>query len=105
MKRLSEDASGLRHLRWAREVLATLHAHFEHNPRLGQAERDLVLQEAVELRAEINRLSAAVKAYRDFLERERTGFRGMLRVGDFLAESAESSDDRAEAEAIREGFA
>lgn len=105
MNRISEQASGLRHLRWSREVLATMNAHFEHNPGLAQADRDRILEEVVKLRAEINHLSAAVKAYRDFLERDRTAFRGMLRVGDFLAQTADSADERADAEAIREGFA
>lgn len=102
--KLSAEASGLRHLRWAREILGTLEAHHEHDGRLSQAERDLVLEEAVKLRAQVNELSAAVKAYRDFLERERTRFRGMLRVGRFLARTAQGDDERAEAEAIRAGF-
>jgi len=101
--RLSPSASGLRHLRWAREILATLEAHYEHDGRLRQEERDTVLSETVELRAEITRLSAAVKAYRDFLERERTRFRGMVRVARYLVETSPRAE-RAEAEAIQEGF-
>lgn len=104
MERLSESASGLRHLRWAREILATLEVHFEHDPRLSQADRDLVLEETAHLRAHVNALSAAVKPYRDFLERERTHFRGMLRVGRYLEETAQGPGEKAEAEAIREGF-
>jgi hypothetical protein len=101
---LSLDASGLRHLRWAREILGSLAAHYEHNPKLAQAERDLLLEEAVKLRALVNGLSAAVKAYRDFLERERTGFRGMLRVAEYLITDARGGDEKAEAEAVREGL-
>jgi hypothetical protein len=101
--RLSPSASGLRHLRWAREILATLEAHYEHDGRLRQDQRDTVLSEIVELRAGIVALSGAVKSYRDFMERERTRFRGMLRVGRYLVETAPSAE-RAEAEAIREGF-
>ena len=104
MNRLLETASGLRHLRWAREILATLEAHYEHNGDLSQANRDLCLQEAVELRARITQLSEAVKTYRDFLERERTRFRGMLRVGRYLETSAQSGADRTEAQAIAAGF-
>jgi hypothetical protein len=103
-QRINLEASGLRHLRWAREVLGTLEAHHEHDPRLRPADRDRVLDEAVKLRALVNDLSAAVKAYRDFLERERTRFRGMLRVGGYLAKTARDDDDRAEAEAIAAGF-
>ena len=102
--RLAPEASGLRHLRWAREILGTLEAHHEHDGRLEQAERDLVIEEAVKLRARVSFVSAAVKAYRDFLERERTRFRGMLRVGRYLEKTARDADERAEAEAICAGF-
>jgi hypothetical protein len=104
MERLAASASGLRHLRWAREVLGSLEAHHEHDGRLLPAQRDLVIEECVKLRALVNELSNAVKAYRDFLERDRTRFRGMLRVGRYLAETAADADDRADAEAICEGF-
>ena len=103
-RRLVPEASGLRHLRWAREILGALSMHFEHNPRLEPAERDAVLEESVQLRVLVNDLSAAVKPYRDYLERERTRFRGMLRVGAYLVESAQDREERAEAEDIREGF-
>ena len=104
MAKLAIEASGLRHLRWAREILGTLEAHHEHDGRLVQPERDLVLEESVKLRALVNELSAAVKAYRDFLERDRTRFRGMLRVARHLEKTARGADERAEAEAIRTGF-
>jgi hypothetical protein len=104
MERLRASASGLRHLRWTREILASLEAHFEHDGRLDEAARNLVLAELIELRAQVTALSAAVNPYRDFLERERTRFRGMLRVGRYLEQTARSTGERAEAEAIREGF-
>jgi hypothetical protein len=104
MNRLVETASGLRHLRWAREILATLEVHHEHDGRLSQAERDLCLDAAVQLRARVTELSTAVKAYRDFLERERTRFRGMIRVGRYLEATAHSESERAEAQAIAGGF-
>ena len=104
MPRLAAEASGLRHLRRGREILGALEMHFEHNPRLQPAQRDAVLEEAVTLRQQVNALSAAVKPYRDFLERERTRFRGMLRVGDHLVETAADRDEAAEAEDIRAGF-
>src|ERR1700722_3102926 len=104
MERLVESASGLRHLRWAREILATLEMHHEHDPRLTAEERDVVLAETVELRLLVTLLSGAVKPYRDFLERERTRFRGMLRVGRYLTATARGAEERTEAEAIRVGF-
>ena len=104
MPRLAAEASGLRHLRWGREILGALEMHFEHNPRLLPAERDAVLEESVTLRARVTELSAAAKPYRDFLERERTRFRGLLRVGEHLVETARERDEEAEAEDIRAGF-
>lgn len=95
MEKLSPSASGLRHLRWSREILASLEAHYEHNPRLSPADRDLVLEEAVKLRALVVALSAAVKPYRDFLERRRTSFRGMLRVGVYLCVTARAGAEKA----------
>ena len=62
MERLVETASGLRHLRWAREILATLEVHHEHNGALPDEARDCVLSATVELRGLVNELSAAVKA-------------------------------------------
>jgi hypothetical protein len=104
MDRLADSASGLRHLRWAREILGTLEVHYEHDARLTPEDRDLVLAQAVELRTLVTALSAAVKSYRDFLERERTRFRGMLRVGRYLVETARGAEERAEAETIAAGF-
>jgi hypothetical protein len=104
MRRLSERASGLRHLRWSREVLGSIEARYEHDPRRTQADRDLLIAEAVDLRAVIKDLSAAVKAYRDYRERERTTFRGLLRLGKDLVARAPDDDAKAEAEALDAGF-
>jgi hypothetical protein len=94
MEKLSRSASGLRHLRWSREILATLEAHYEHNPRLSQPEREAVLEEAIKLRSLVTALSEAVKPYRDFLERRRVQFRGMQRVGRFLCEGARARAEK-----------
>jgi flagellar biosynthesis/type III secretory pathway protein FliH len=102
--RLAREASGLRHLRWAREVVGTLAAHYEHHPNLDDAARAFVLEESVELRSAVERLSARVKPYRDFLERKRTAMRGMVRVGRFLVAEAKTAEDQAEAKAVRDGL-
>ena len=94
MEKLSRGASGLRHLRWSREILATLEAHYEHNPRLAQPEREVLLAEALKLRGLVSALSAAVKPYRDFLERRRVQFRGMQRVGRFLCDEARAHAEK-----------
>ncbi|MBM4359172.1 MAG: hypothetical protein FJ096_13785 [Deltaproteobacteria bacterium] len=89
---LAESASGLRHLRWARELRGTvdgyLELHEDHDlaaappPRraeLDAAASDLSMAHA-ELGHAIERLSSAVKEYRDFLERRRTVVRGRARA-------------------------
>ncbi|MEO7327511.1 MAG: hypothetical protein ABI193_02960 [Minicystis sp.] len=95
MEKLSRGASGLRHLRWGREILASLEAHYEHNGQLTQPQRELVLDEAIKLRGLVTLLSNAAKPYRDFLERRRVLFRGMQRVGRFLCEDARARAEKA----------
>lgn len=80
MEKLRPDASGLRHLRWAREILGALEAHLEHG-ELDERGRVAVAVAAAELGRAIDLLSAAVKLYRDFLERRRSKFRGAVRAG------------------------
>ncbi|WP_437837599.1 hypothetical protein [Sorangium sp. So ce1153] len=89
-RRLSRGASGLRHLRWGREVLATLEAHVEHNPALDGADREALRGEARVLAAAVQALSEAVKPYRDFLERTRVRYRGRVRVAEHLVREADA---------------
>lgn len=94
--RLARATSGLRHLRWGREVLATLEAHIERNPTLSEDEREALRDEARALAGAVQALSGAVKPYRDFLERTRVHARGRVRVAEFL-ERASSGDEAARA--------
>lgn len=89
---LSRGASGLRHLRWAREVLATLEAHVEHNPALSGADREALQGEASALTAAVQALSGAVKPYRDFLERTRVRYRGRVRVAEHLVRESDAGE-------------
>lgn len=91
-RRLSRGASGLRHLRWAREVLATLEAHVEHDPSLADADREALRGEARALAAAVQALSGAVKPYRDFLERTRVRYRGRVRVAEHLVRESNADD-------------
>lgn len=79
MDKLTRGASGLRHLRWAREIYATLAAHVERTALPGE-KKEALKKELVRLDASIQELSGAVKAYRDFLERERVKDRGVMRA-------------------------
>jgi hypothetical protein len=101
---LRREASGLRHLRWAREVVGTLGAHYEHHPTLDPDQREFVLDQSIELRGAIEKLSGRVKSYRDFIERKRTPMRGMLRVGRFLVTEAKTAEDKADAATVNEGI-
>lgn len=77
---LDGRASGLRHLRWAREAIGTLEGHLAEalpDPKLRE-NLDAALATVSLATAE---LSAAVRAYRDFLERVRTRVRGRVRAG------------------------
>src|SRR5262245_13379116 len=101
MATLSRSASGLRHLRWGREILGTLKAHLEKNPTLSEAEQDALRAEIAALSGFVDGLSGAVKPYRDFLERTRTGFRGVQRVAAYLGDEAMRNEAESAAEALR----
>ena len=84
MDRLTRGASGLRHLRWAREIYGTLAAHVEQGVP-GAGKKAALEKELVRLDASIQELSGAVKAYRDFLERERVKYRGAIRAAEYAS--------------------
>jgi hypothetical protein len=83
LEKLDRGASGLRHLRWAREIYATLAAHVEGTD-LGATRRRALEKELGRLDTRIQALSGAVKGYRDFLERERVRYRGAIRAASFV---------------------
>ncbi|MEZ4308602.1 MAG: hypothetical protein R3F14_11210 [Polyangiaceae bacterium] len=87
---LSREASGLRHLRWAREVLGTLTAYLALEEHLSAEQRAAIEEEVDRTAALVSALSAAVKPYRDFLERTRTLARGKLRAAEYLVASGGS---------------
>jgi hypothetical protein len=77
---LDGAASGLRHLRFARETLGSIEGHLAEAPLDAAALRAVLEASREELAVAIDTLSAAVKAYRDFLERTRTAVRGRVRA-------------------------
>lgn len=89
MAKLSRSASGLRHLRWAREIAASLDAHARQNYLLDPSQAEAIANEAALLRAHILTLHNAVKPYRDYLETAHVELRGKQRVGSFLCEEAQ----------------
>jgi len=99
---LSEAASGLRHLRWAREILASLEAHARGEGLLDADARGALDEEATRLRELVQKLSGAVKPYRDFLERTRVHFRASTRAALFAAKRGQEAARLAE---VEEAFA
>lgn len=85
---LVRNASGLRHLRWAREVLGTLEGLAAHPEHLSGLQRAAILAEVAHVKSLVLTLSSAVKTYRDFLERTRTHSRGKLRAAELFASGA-----------------
>lgn len=85
---LAPSASGLRHLRWGREIAAGVGAQIAQNSRLSEADRDALRREESSLRGLVDDLSRAVKPYRDFLERTRVDFRARVRAARFVGDEA-----------------
>jgi hypothetical protein len=98
---LAESASGLRHLRWAREIHATLEAHAENAS--SPEERGLCSDQAQALAAAIATAREPVKAYRDFLERVRVKSRGRLRAAAWRGEPEALERARAAHELLETG--
>lgn len=93
MAKLIRSASGFRHLRWLREIVATLEAHLELNDGLTEGQNEALSREIPLLRARIETLAGAVKPYRDFLEGEHVKLRAKQRVARWLVEEAGRETD------------
>jgi hypothetical protein len=88
---LSEAASGLRHLRFAREVAASLRALALHGEALGldASVRALTSTLGESLERAVASAREHVKVYRDFKERERVEARALSRLRPALAQAGE----------------
>lgn len=101
---LARSASGLRHLRWAREVLGSLSGLLAFETHMSAPQRAALAAEIARVTALVAALSAAVKPYRDFLERTRTLSRGRARASEYMVSGGEglaSPPGPAEAETAR----
>jgi hypothetical protein len=61
--KLSKSASGARHLRWAREILATERAHLDHNDSLNANQKAALASESATLSGLVDALAARVVPY------------------------------------------
>ncbi len=89
MAKLTRSASGERHLRWAREILASGVAHQQHNYLLTAAQRDALSTESARIQACVTKLENAVGPYRDFVGHAHVEVRARQRVANFLCDEAQ----------------
>ncbi len=89
MAKLTRSASGERHLRWAREILASGVAHQQHNYLLTAAQQDALISESARIQACVTNLENAVGPYRDFVGHAHVDVRARQRVANFLCDEAQ----------------
>jgi hypothetical protein len=95
MARLSRIASGTRHARWAREVLASLNGHLAVNDLLSNVQKAALSAETVKVQGLVGNLDAAVVPYRAFIDGAHIEIRAKQRVADYLCDEAERQTDGA----------
>jgi hypothetical protein len=91
--KLSKNASGARHLRWAREILATERAHLEHDYLLSADQKTALASEVATLGGLVDALAGRVVPYRAFIEGAYVDLRARQRVADFLCDEAQREAD------------
>ncbi len=94
-ERLRRGASGARHLRWGREIFATVDAHLAHNHRLTEEQRALLTPERATGARLLGNLETAVGGYSTFLMTGHLQIRAELRVANFLADEQQRAADGA----------
>lgn len=93
MQKLSRSASGARHLRWAREIRATLSAHREVNTQLNSDQKKALAAAITKLDPRIEALTTAIEPYREFLDHAHVDVRARQRVANFLCDEAQRLAD------------
>lgn len=93
MEKLSRAASGGRHLRWGREILATQKAQLEVNERLTAAQKTALDSEIKRIEPRIQALANAVTPYREFVEHAHVAVRAKQRVANYLCDEAQREAD------------
>jgi hypothetical protein len=91
--KLASNASGTRHVRWARAILATADAHLQHNYLLTPDQRGALGAELSVVRPLFDALVAKVAPYRDFVELAYVDVRAKQRVADYLCDEAQRNAD------------
>ena len=89
MAKLVRSASGQKHLRWSKQILANMKAHTEHNYLLQPNQKEAIQAETMILDALTRALSVHVSGYREFLETAYTNMRANQTIADFLCDEAQ----------------
>lgn len=95
MEKLSRAASGARHLRWGREIVATIRAHHDVNYAISEDQKKALAAELTRVEPRLTALSSAVVPYRNFIEHAHIDTRARQRVADFLCDEAQKSAEGA----------
>ncbi|MDI1445268.1 hypothetical protein [Polyangium sp. 6x1] len=95
MEKLARSASGARHVRWARELLASLHAHHAVNERLSEDQKKALAAEIGRLAPRVQSLGESVGLYRSFIDHAHVDIRARQRVANFLCDEAQRGADGA----------
>ena len=93
MEKLSRSSSGVRHLRWGREILATMRAQDAVNARLPEAQKTVLQGEITKVAARVDTLAKAVGPYRDFIDSAHVDVRAKQRVANYLCDEAQRDAD------------
>lgn len=93
MAKLTRNASGQKHLRWLREIIATIKAHQQHDYLLTDAQRKALGAELKLLEPLAATLDKAVAPYREFVENAHVEVRARQRVGDYLCDEGQREAD------------
>ena len=95
MEKLARSASGARHVRWSREILASLHAHHGVNERLLADQKQALSGEIGRLSPRVQSLGESVNLYRSFIEHAHVDIRARQGVANFLCDEAQRAADGA----------
>src|SRR4051812_8421123 len=91
--KLSKNASGARHLRWSREILATERAHLDHNYLMSSDQKAALASEVAIVGGLVEALAGHVVPYRSFIEGAYVDLRARQRVADSLCDEAQRETD------------
>lgn len=94
-ERLAKGASGTRHVRWGREVRATIDAHATHNDLLSAPQKEALRAESATVTALVDALAARDDAYQAWLRTALIAVRAELRVANYLADETHREVDGA----------